>query len=83
MYTIFGFLFSAIGFLIALVYLILKLVFWNSFIAGTAPILVGLFLIGSILLFFIGLMGEYIMNINSRIMNRPLVIEEKRINFDE
>jgi len=50
---------------------------------GTAPILIGVFLFGSMQLFFIGLVGEYIMSMNTRIMNRPLVIEEKRINFDE
>jgi len=81
--TIFGFLFSAIGFVIALVYLLLKIIFWNSFSAGTTPILIGVFLFGSIQLFFIGLLGEYIMNINTRVMNRPLVIEAKRINFDD
>ncbi len=72
-----------ISFLIALVYLILKLVFWDRFAAGMAPILIGVFFMGSIQLFFIGLLGEYIMNINSRVMKRPLVVEEERINFDE
>jgi len=81
--TILGFIFSAIGFVVALVYLILKLIFWNTFAAGTAPMLIGVFLFSSIQLFFIGLMGEYIMNMNTRIMHRPLVIEEKRLNFDE
>lgn len=69
--------------LVALVYLVMKLIFWDRFIAGTAPIIIGVFFMGSIQLFFIGLLGEYIMNINTRIMNRPLVIEEKRINFDD
>lgn len=81
--TIFGFIFSAIGFIIALVYLILKLIYWNRFLAGTAPILIGVFLFSSIQLFFIGLLGEYIMSINTRIMHRPLVIEGKRINFNK
>ena len=49
---------------------------------GTAPILIGMFLIGAIQLFFTGLMGEYILNINVRVMDRPLVIEEERINFE-
>ena len=48
---------------------------------GTAPMLIGTFFIGSIQLFFIGLLGEYILNINARVMHRPLVVEEKRINF--
>ena len=47
------------------------------------PILLGVFVIGSMQLFFIGLLGEYIMNMNARLMNRPLVIEQERINFDE
>lgn len=80
--TIGGFVLSGISIIIALVYLILKLVWWNAFPAGTAPILIGVFFFGSVQLFFIGLLGEYIMNINTRIMNRPLVVEEKRINFD-
>lgn len=80
--TIMGFVFSIISILLALVYLVLKLMFWNMFPAGTAPILLGVFLFGSIQLFFIGLIGEYIMNINTRVMKRPLVIEEERINFD-
>ena len=74
--------FSLIGFIIALVYLVLKLIHWNDFPAGTAPILIGVFLMSSIQLFFIGLLGEYIMNINRRVMKRPLVVEEERLNFD-
>lgn len=75
--------FSLIGFVIALIYLILKLVNWYRFPAGTTPILIGVFLMGSIQMFFIGLLGEYIMNINSRVMKRPLVVEEERLNFEE
>lgn len=80
--TFFGFIISAISLLIALVYLILKLVNWDNFQMGNAPILIGVFVLGGIQLFFIGLLGEYIMSINTRMMNRPLVIEEERINFD-
>ena len=75
--------FSLIGFVIALIYLILKLLNWYRFPAGTTPILIGVFLMGSIQTFFIGLLGEYIMNINSRVMKRPLVVEEERLNFEE
>ena len=71
-----------VGFIIALVYLVLKLIYWDRFPAGTAPILIGVFLMSSIQLFFIGLLGEYILNINKRIMKRPLVVEEERINFE-
>lgn len=80
--TIIGFAFSIISLLIAFVYLVLKLVFWDRFIAGTIPILLIVAILGSAQLFFIGLMGEYILSINKRIMNRPLVIEEERLNFD-
>jgi len=79
--TISGFILSGIGFLIALAYMVMKLFFWNTFVAGMAPILIGVFLFGSIQLFFIGLVGEYIMSINLRVTHRPLVIEEKRLNF--
>ena len=77
-----GFISSAISLLIAFLYLVLKLVNWNWFQAGNVPVLIGVYVIGSLQLFFIGLIGEYILNINTRVINRPLVVEEKRINFD-
>lgn len=80
--TIAGFIFSALTMLMAVLYFIAKLIWWDKFPMGTAPILIGMFFIGSIQLFFIGLLGEYILSINTRMMHRPLVIEEKRINFD-
>lgn len=70
-----------VSLLVALIYLIMKLVMWNSFQAGMAPILIGMCFLGALQLFFIGLMGEYILSINERVMNRPLVVEEERINF--
>ncbi len=79
--TISGFLISGISFLVAMYYLIMKLIFWNKFPLGTAPIIISIFFLGSIQLFFIGFLGEYILNINTRVMKRPLVIEEKRINM--
>lgn len=69
--------------IIAVVYLVLKLIFWDRFIAGMAPVLIGMFFLGSVQLFFIGFIGEYILSINQRVMNRPLVIEEERINFED
>lgn len=80
--TILGFISSGVSLLIALVYLILKLVNWDNFQAGYAPMIIGVYVLGSLQLFFIGLLGEYILNINSRVIHRPLVVEEKRINFD-
>ena len=77
-----GFLISGISFLSALFYLIQKLLYWDKFVAGNAPILIGVFFLGGIQMFFIGLLGEYIMSINTRVINRPLVIEEERINFE-
>ena len=81
--TLIGFVFSIISLTIAFVYLILKLVNWYTFPMGQAPILLGVFVFGSLQLFFIGLIGEYIIAINKRLMNRPLVVEEERINFDK
>ncbi|MEG0396856.1 MAG: glycosyltransferase, partial [Oscillospiraceae bacterium] len=83
MATIAGFIISGMSFLIALAYLVMKLIYWDRFIAGTTPLLIGVFFMGGIQLFFIGLIGEYILNMNTRIINRPLVIEEKRLNFDD
>ena len=67
---------------IALVYLVLKLLNWSNFVAGTAPIVIGMFFLGAVQLVFLGIIGEYILSMNQRIMNRPLVVEEERINFD-
>ncbi|MCR4589590.1 MAG: glycosyltransferase family 2 protein [Lachnospiraceae bacterium] len=80
--TFFGFFAGLVSFVIAIYYTVMKLTHWYSFSAGYAPMLIGVFLIGSLQLFFIGFMGEYILNINTRIMHRPLVVEEKRLNFD-
>ena len=76
-----GFIFSALTMIVAFVYFIAKLLFWNQFQAGMAPIVIGMFFLGSVQLFFLGLLGEYILSINRRVMNRPLVVEEKRINY--
>jgi glycosyltransferase involved in cell wall biosynthesis len=78
--TIFGFIFATLNMIVALWYFIAKLIWWDSFPLGLAPMLIGIFFAGSVQLFFIGLLGEYILNINTRVMKRPLVVEEKRIN---
>lgn len=79
--TIAGIIVSVLSFLVALFYLGYKLIFWNTFSAGLAPLVVGLFFFSGIQLLFIGFVGEYVMSVNTRVMNRPLVIEEERLNF--
>lgn len=69
------------SFIAGVVYLVMKLMYWDRFTAGMAPMLIGVFFIGALQLFFIGFLGEYISSINQRVMNRPLVVEEERINF--
>lgn len=69
--------------IIGVVYLTMKLIYWDRFDAGIAPIILGMFFLGAVQLVFLGLIGEYILSINARVMKRPLVIEEKRINFDK
>ena len=81
--TMFGSICALFSMAIALVYLVMKLIWWDRFPAGTAPMLIGMLFLGSVQLFFIGFLGEYIMSINQRVMKRPLVIEEERINFEE
>ena len=80
--TFMGFLCSGVSILIALIYLTLKLINWEQFAAGNVPILLCVCVFGSVQMFFTGLLGEYILSMNARIMNRPLVIEEERINFE-
>lgn len=81
--TFTGFAIAFVSIVIALVYLILKLAMWNEFSAGTAPIMIGMFFLGAVQLIFIGFIGEYILSINNRLLNRPLVVEEKRLNFEK
>lgn len=82
MATFFGALIAFCSLLVSLFYLVMKLTHWDSMQMGIAPLIIGVFFLGSLQLFFIGFLGEYIMNINQRIMNRPLVIEEERINWE-
>ncbi|HAE44492.1 MAG TPA: glycosyltransferase [Lachnospiraceae bacterium] len=77
-----GFIIGGLSFVVAIVYLILKLVHWDWFRSGIAPLVIGVFFLGGVNLFFTGLLGEYVLAINSRVLDRPLVVEEERINFD-
>lgn len=76
-----GFFFSVISFLAGFAYLMAKLLFWNSFALGFAPLLVGVFFFASVQLFFIGVLGEYIGAIHTKVTRRPLAVEQERINF--
>lgn len=80
--TILGSIAAVISFLIGVVYLVLKLIYWDIFIAGTAPILIALSFLGSVLLLYIGVLGEYIGVILRKVSKRPLVIEKEVLNFD-
>jgi glycosyltransferase involved in cell wall biosynthesis len=80
--TIAGFGLSAISLMVAVAYLIIKLIHWEQFSLGVAPILIGFFFFASVQLFFIGIVGEYIAAIHTQILKRPLVIEKERVNFD-
>jgi uncharacterized membrane protein len=71
------------SFVVAIIYLVMKLIWWDRFPAGMAPMLIGMLFLGSVQIFFIGMIGEYILSINQRVMNRPLVVEEERLNFDK
>lgn len=76
-----GVIFSFFNLLIGLVYLIMKLIYWDTFAAGQAPTIIVLSLMSSVLLAFMGFLGEYIAAVNTRMMHRPIVVEEERINF--
>ena len=81
--TFFGLGIAAVSFIIGLVFLIMKLCFWDRFVMGYAPMVISIFFMGGVILTFMGLLGEYVMAMNVRIMNRPLVVEEKRLNFGD
>ena len=76
-----GFATSLFSLLVALVYLLYKLLFWSRFPLGTAPLVIGIFFFSSVQLFFIGILGEYIGAIYTQVLKRPLVVEKERLNF--
>lgn len=76
-----GFILGILSFVIAVTYLVLKLIFWNQFQLGLAPVLIGLFFFSSVQLFFLGVVGEYVGSILTQVKKRPLVIESERLNF--
>lgn len=81
--TFTGFLLAFFSLIVAFGYLVYKLLFWNSFRVGQAPLVIGLFLFSAVQLVFIGIVGEYVGAIHTQVLHRPLVVEKERINFDD
>lgn len=80
--TLSGFVGAAISVLAGLAYFLYKLLFWNNFSVGIAPLVIGMFLMGSLQLVFVGIIGEYIGQIHTLVQRRPLVVEQERVNFE-
>jgi glycosyltransferase involved in cell wall biosynthesis len=81
--TIVGFISSVLSLIAALVYFVMKMVFWYRLPIGVAPVIIGLFCVASVQLFFLGVLGEYVGSIYTQVRNRPLVVEQERINFHD
>ena len=80
--TMTGFIVALMSLLVALGYFGYKLIFWENFQVGMAPLVIGLFFFSSVQLFFIGVIGEYVGAIHTQVLKRPLVVEKERVNFD-
>lgn len=80
--TMSGFALGLLSLLVSFIFLIVKLMFWSSFQLGFAPLLCGIFFLGAVQLFSLGILGEYIGSIHTKVRNLPLVIELERVNFD-
>ena len=78
--TMSGFVMAILSVFIAFSFLIAKLLFWNSFQLGIAPILIGMFFFGAIQMCFIGMLGEYVGAIYTHVRKLPLVVESTRRN---
>ncbi|MEW4411147.1 glycosyltransferase family 2 protein [Clostridium sp. AN503] len=81
--TLIGGISAFFSMIVAIAYLVMKLIWWDRFPAGMAPMLIGMLFLGSVQIFFIGVVGEYVLSINQRVMKRPLVVEEERLNFEK
>ena len=81
--TMSGFFLAAVCLLITLGYFVYKIMFWDRFSLGIAPLVIGFFFFGAVQLIFIGVIGEYIGSIHTQVLRHPLIIERERINFDE
>jgi len=80
--TFSGFLSAAVCALVAFGYLAYKLLYWNRFSVGIAPLVIGIFFFSSIQLISVGIIGEYVGAIHTRVHKRPLVVERERLNFE-
>ena len=80
--TMSGFAIAGVSLMVALAYFLYKLLFWDNFQVGMAPLVIGIFFFSAVQLFFIGVLGEYIGMIHTQVVHRPLVVEKERINFD-
>jgi len=80
--TALGFACSLLSLFVGVAYFVYKLVFWTNFTVGIAPLVIGLFFLGSVQLLSMGILGEYVGAIHSQVQKRPYVIEKERINFD-
>jgi glycosyltransferase involved in cell wall biosynthesis len=80
--SLFGFFVGGISFFVAFIFLILKLIYWNSFPLGISPIIIGMFLMFGLVFIFMGFIGEYVGSIHTYLQKRPIVVEKERINFD-
>jgi glycosyltransferase involved in cell wall biosynthesis len=76
-----GFLLSLLSLVAAIGFFVAKIIFWNSFQLGTAPMLIGIFFFGAVQTFFIGVLGEYVGSIHTQVRKMPLVVELERVNF--
>ena len=79
--TMLGFALAFLSLAVSFIYLVYKLLFWQNFAVGVAPVVIGLFLFCSVQLFFIGVLGEYIGAIHTQVLGRPHVVEKERLNF--
>jgi len=80
--SLIGFSIAFTSLIIAIIYFVYKLIYWDRFQVGSAPLVIGLFFFSAVQLIFIGIIGEYIGAIFTQVRKRPLVIEKERINFD-
>jgi glycosyltransferase involved in cell wall biosynthesis len=80
--TLLGFACSAMSLCVGVIYLVYKLLFWSNFTVGIAPLVIGLFFLGSVQLLSLGILGEYVGSIQTQVQKRPYVIERERVNFE-